>query len=106
VAEAVDALQDHRVDAPAPVAVAVARGDDQTLELADVTADPAVRQALLTFVGIGGGYAGVEGLGQLIDFIEKALPFYPTITRSDVKFILATHGKRLLDNIDLSLTPL
>ena len=74
-----------------------------SIELADVTTDPDVRRALLTFVGVGGGYAGVEGLGQLIDFIEKARRFYPTIKPEDVKFVLATHGKRLLDSIDDTL---
>lgn len=75
-----------------------------TLELADVTKDAETRRALLTFVGVGGGYAGIEGLGQLIDFIDKALPFYPTIKREEVHFVLASRGKRLLDNIDDALS--
>src|SRR5690606_24450015 len=36
------------------------------LELADVTTDPEQKKALLTFVGVGGGYAGVEGLGLMV----------------------------------------
>jgi NADH:ubiquinone reductase (H+-translocating) len=71
-----------------------------TLELADVTPSAADRRALLTFLAVGGGYAGVEGLGQLVDFVHKALPFYPTIRPEELRFILATRGKRLLEGID------
>jgi NADH dehydrogenase len=71
-----------------------------TLELADVTADAAARRALLTFVAAGGGYAGVEGLGQLVDFVRKALRFYPTIRPEELRFILATRGAQLLEGID------
>jgi NADH dehydrogenase FAD-containing subunit len=63
-----------------------------TLELADVTDDPDVRRALLTFLAAGGGYAGVEGLGQLVDFVRKALRFYPSIRPEELHFILASHG--------------
>lgn len=71
-----------------------------TLELADITPDQADRRALLTFLAAGGGYAGVEGLGQLTDFIHKALRFYPNIDRSELRFILASHGKKLLEQVD------
>jgi NADH:ubiquinone reductase (H+-translocating) len=71
-----------------------------TLELADVTEDRAARRALLTFLAVGGGYAGVEGLGQLVDFVHKALVFYPRIRPAELRFILATRGTRLLEGID------
>lgn len=71
-----------------------------TLELADVTADQAERRALLTFLAVGGGYAGIEGLGQLVDFVRKALRFYPSIQPHELRFVLATRGERLLEGID------
>ncbi len=71
-----------------------------TLELADIITDQAERKALLTFVGAGGGYAGIEGLGQMIDFVRKALRFYPTIKPDELTFLLVSHGNRLLDQID------
>lgn len=74
------------------------------LEQADVTTDPAVRQEMLTFIGAGGGYAGIEGLGMLIDFVKKALRFYPSISQKDVRFMLASRGNRLLDEIDERLS--
>ena len=70
------------------------------LEEADIIDDPQERQELLTFVAAGGGYAGVEGLGHIIDLIHKALRYYPSIKPSDLRFILASHGPRLLTQIN------
>ena len=70
------------------------------LEQVDVTADPALRQEMLTFIAAGGGYAGVEGLGLLVDFVNKALHFYPSINSKELKFMLVSHGDRLLEQID------
>lgn len=72
------------------------------LEEADICDDPQRRQELLTFVAAGGGYAGVEGLGHIIDLIRKALQSfpYPSIRPSDLRFILASHGPRLLTQIN------
>jgi NADH dehydrogenase len=69
------------------------------LELADATDDPDERRELLTFVAAGGGYAGVEGLGQLVDFLHHTLPYYPSIKQDDLHFILASHSKELLKNV-------
>jgi NADH dehydrogenase len=69
------------------------------LEQADASDDAEERRELLTFVAAGGGYAGVEGLGQLVDFLQHALPYYPTLKREDLRFILASHSKALLENV-------
>ena len=48
----------------------------QTLEQAEVEDDPAVRRELLTYVFVGAGYAGVEGLAELQDLaadVDRAL---------------------------------
>jgi NADH:ubiquinone reductase (H+-translocating) len=70
------------------------------LEQADVSTDPEERHSLLSFVGAGGGYAGVEGLSQLQDFTKRALRFYPTLRREDFTFTLATRGEELLGEGD------
>src|SRR5262249_57765732 len=49
-----------------------------TLEEAD-TECAAGRDALLTFVVAGGGFAGVETIASLNDFVREALKFYPAI---------------------------
>ena len=49
------------------------------LEEADTTADPRRKQRLLTFVVIGGGFTGVETLGETQELIRKSLRHYPRI---------------------------
>ncbi len=39
----------------------------EQMDIASSTRDPALRDAALTFVFVGGGYAGVEALGELED---------------------------------------
>ena len=47
------------------------------LDAAATTIEPALRQRLLTFVVIGGGYAGVEALAELADMARYASRYYP-----------------------------
>jgi NADH dehydrogenase len=47
------------------------------LEAASVTKDLAERDAQLTFVFVGGGYAGVEALAELEDLVRDALAAWP-----------------------------
>src|SRR5436305_5151133 len=49
------------------------------LEEANFECNPAERQSLLTFVVAGGGFAGVETVAALNDFVREALPFYPAL---------------------------
>jgi NADH dehydrogenase len=70
------------------------------MEQADTTSDPQKRQELLTFVVAGGGYSGVEGIAALEDLAHGALRYYPGIRPEELKFILAPHGTRLLEQID------
>lgn len=67
-----------------------------SLELAAVTADPAERARLLTFVIVGGGYTGAEGTGEWVDLFRSIVPFYPTIARREVRIVLIEAGPALL----------
>jgi len=73
------------------------------LERAEDTTDPKLRQELLTFVVAGGGFSGVESIGALDDLAHGALRFYPGIRPSELHFILAPHGHRLLTEVDQRL---
>jgi len=75
----------------------------EMLELASVTADPALRRELLTFVFCGGGFSGIEGAAAIEDLVHDALPYYPAIRPGEPQFILAPHGDRLLAQIDEKL---
>jgi NADH dehydrogenase len=47
------------------------------LEEANSESNSIDRQSLLTFLVAGGGFAGVETVAALNDFVREALPFYP-----------------------------
>jgi NADH dehydrogenase len=47
------------------------------LEAASATDNAVARRAMLTFVVAGGGFAGVETLGALNDFVREAIAYYP-----------------------------
>ncbi len=58
------------------------------LENASVEEDEGMRRALLTFVVAGGGFAGVETIGAVNDFVRDALKFYPSLSESLLRIIL------------------
>jgi NADH dehydrogenase len=57
------------------------------------------RQALLTFVVAGGGFAGVETVAALNDFVREALPFYPNLREDMLRVILVHSGSILLPEL-------
>jgi NADH:quinone reductase (non-electrogenic) len=76
------------------------------LDLAASTADAKRRQAALTFVVVGGGYAGVEALGELEDMARYACRFYrdsdgnPLLDPADVRWVLVEATNRILPEVD------
>lgn len=74
------------------------------LEHADLQRDPAARQKLLTFVVAGGGFAGVETLAELNDFVRGAKKFYPNVSPRDVRMVLVHSGSRILPEVSESLS--
>jgi NADH dehydrogenase len=75
----------------------------QSLELADATEDPAERDELLTFIFVGGGYAGLEALAELQDFAADALEAYPRASLHGMRWVLVEVTDRILPEIDLGL---
>ena len=69
------------------------------LEDADATTEPRRRQSLLTFVAIGGGFTGVETIGEIQELIRKSLKFYPNIRPDEIRTILIQHGPRILPEL-------
>jgi len=70
-----------------------------TLELADIERNPAVRERLLTYVIVGGGYTGCEATGELHDFFRSITRFYKSIEPRDIRIILVEGGKALLPDL-------
>jgi NADH dehydrogenase len=68
-------------------------------DLAASTDDPATRRRALTFVVVGGGFAGVEALGELEDLAHDALRLYPKLNASDMRWILVEATDRILPEV-------
>jgi len=74
------------------------------LEHADLQPDPATRRQLLTFVIAGGGFAGVETIAELNDFLRGAGRFYPSIAPDEIRLVLIHSGPRILPEVSESLS--
>ena len=76
------------------------------LEQADLEHDDTgLRKSLMTFVVVGGGFSGVETVGELNDFIRDSIKhFYHNLELKDVSTILVNSGRRILPEVtdDLS----
>ncbi|WP_432543805.1 NAD(P)/FAD-dependent oxidoreductase [Kineococcus sp. SYSU DK002] len=74
------------------------------LDLAEVSADPARRARALTFVFVGGGYAGIEAIGELEDVARYAVRLHPGLRVADLRFVLVEAGDRLLPEVGEQLS--
>ncbi len=74
-----------------------------TLEAANATEDPASRDRLLTYIFVGGGYAGLEALAELQDFATDAIERYPRARLHGMRWILVEATGRVLPEIDTGL---
>src|ERR1700745_3536568 len=61
------------------------------------------REPLLTFVVAGGGFAGVETVGSIKDFLREALPFYPNLEPVMIRVVLVHPGDFVLPELGESL---
>lgn len=75
----------------------------RSLELAESVNDRRRLDELLTFVFVGGGYAGLEALAELQDFAVDALDMYPTAREHGMRWMLVEAGPRVLREIDAGL---
>ncbi|MBO0511401.1 NAD(P)/FAD-dependent oxidoreductase [Streptomyces beijiangensis] len=71
----------------------------EQMDIASATRDPAIRDAALTFVFVGGGYAGVEALGELEDMARYAARYYHNVKPEDMKWILVEASGRILPEV-------
>lgn len=53
----------------------------------------------LTFVVAGGGFAGVETIAGLNDFVREGLAFYPRVTSSRIRMVLVHAGSVILPEL-------
>jgi NADH dehydrogenase len=69
------------------------------LDVAAVTPDEDVRKASLTFVFVGGGYAGIEALAEMEDVVRDGLRYYPELDPKEVRFVLVEATTRVLPEV-------
>ncbi|WP_393063643.1 NAD(P)/FAD-dependent oxidoreductase [Streptomyces sp. LN549] len=75
----------------------------EQMDIASATRDPAIRDAALTFVFVGGGYAGVEALAELEDMARYTSRYYHNIKAEDLKWILVEATGRILPEVGESM---
>jgi NADH dehydrogenase len=70
------------------------------LDEADFESCPALREALLTIVVAGAGFAGVETIAGVTDFLREAVKFYPNLTAEMICVVLVEYGPAILPELD------
>lgn len=71
------------------------------LEQADVEhEDEVLKKRLMTFVVVGGGFSGMETVGELNDFIRESIrDYYHNLEDNNARIILINSGDRLLPEV-------
>ncbi|WP_406452737.1 NAD(P)/FAD-dependent oxidoreductase [Streptomyces sp. NBC_00876] len=75
----------------------------EQMDIASATRDPGIRDAALTFVFVGGGYAGVEALAELEDMARYTARYYHNIKAEDLRWILVEATGRILPEVGESM---
>src|SRR4051794_40761108 len=86
-----------------PDAIALRNRLLQCLEAAETLEDAAARQGWLTFIFVGAGYAGLEGLAELQDFAADIIDLYPRCRTQGMRWILVEARDRVMPEITADL---
>jgi NADH dehydrogenase len=71
----------------------------RTLEVGETLEDPGERKKWLTYVFVGAGYAGLEGLAELQDFAADVIDLYPRCRTQGMRWILVEARDRVMPEI-------
>ena len=69
------------------------------LEIAESLESAADRRPYLTFVFVGAGYAGVEGIAELQDYVASVIDRYPRCRMDGTRWILVEAQDRIMPEI-------
>ena len=75
----------------------------ELLEHADSETNTQERQHQLTFVVVGGGFAGTETVAEMFDLVRNVRRFYPNIGPDDPRFVLIHPRERILPELGVKL---
>jgi NADH dehydrogenase len=73
------------------------------LDVASATTDADRRRKALTFVFIGGGYAGIEAFAELEDMARYATRYYDDIDPRDMRWVLIEAAGRILPEVSVPM---
>jgi NADH dehydrogenase len=82
-----------------PEAIALRNHVIRTLEVAETLEDGDARREYLTYVFVGAGYAGLEGLAELQDFAADVIDLYPRCQVTGMRWILVEATDRVMPEI-------
>ncbi|MFL5781499.1 MAG: NAD(P)/FAD-dependent oxidoreductase, partial [Thermoleophilaceae bacterium] len=75
----------------------------RNLEIAESLDDPEARRPFLTFVFVGAGYAGVEGIAELQDYVADVIDRYPRCRLDGTRWVIADLADRIMQEISPGL---
>ncbi len=84
-------------------AIAVRNHVLNRIEVASSTWDPELRKRMLTFVFVGGGFAGIEALAELEDIARYTIAHYKQIEQDELRFVLVEGSPRILPEVSEEL---
>ncbi|MEA2419399.1 MAG: hypothetical protein QOE60_1605, partial [Thermoleophilaceae bacterium] len=73
------------------------------LEIAESLPDDEARREYLSFVFVGAGYAGLEGIAELQDYVADVIDRYPRCRMVGSRFVLVEARERVMPEIPASL---
>jgi NADH dehydrogenase len=71
----------------------------ECLDIAEGATDPVVRERNLTFVVVGGGYAGVEAMAEAEKLARYATRYLHHVTPDDLQFVMVEAAGRILPEV-------
>jgi NADH:ubiquinone reductase (H+-translocating) len=71
----------------------------ECMDIAESTRDEEIRRRNLTFVFVGGGFAGVEALAEVEDMASYATRYFRRITADDLRFVLVEAADVILPEV-------
>ncbi|HZD36481.1 MAG TPA: NAD(P)/FAD-dependent oxidoreductase [Nitrososphaeraceae archaeon] len=77
----------------------------EMLEQADLEySNTELRRSFLTFVVVGGGFNGIETVGELNDFVRETVrEYYKNIYMTDIRVVVVNAGDKILEQVDEDL---
>ncbi len=96
----IDGLKDEGIGMKSiEEAVAVRDGMLERIEAASAMEKGPERDRALTFVLVGGGYAGIETITEIEDAARDAVKANPRLTRSDLRFVVVEAMGRIMPEL-------